>query len=199
MRGLRAAIVAWALAIAPTLGAARAADAQAPEFDRPMPPPIAPTVDAPTGAGALAFDSLRAGMLVRLSARGLLHRRMGLVESRFEDTLLVRGVIERELVRVPAARIEWIQVSTGKGTSSAGLLTGGVVGLAAGVGLAVLLQHMNDSDGSSQGPCPASSGLLECGVSPALLVSSAAIGAALGMVVAVHRPGHRWRDVRVGR
>lgn len=170
---------------------------QAPVLSRPLPPPLVPSVYALPGNGSLPYDSLRAGMLVRLSARGFMHRRMALIESRFDDTLLVRGVTERELLRVPAARIDWIEVSTGRRPSGAGLVTGGVIGLVAGVGVAVLLQQVADRDGQGPGTCPAITGALDCGLSPQLLVPSAALGAVVGMTVAARRPGDRWRAIEL--
>ena len=167
------------------------------EAERPLPPAIKPTVYAATGSDSMPYDSVRTGMLLRMSAGGILHRRMGVIEARFADTLLFRGVTERELVRVSRDEIEWAQVSTGRRVSRGNLVKGAVIGVLAGAAIASFLQHSGDRYDSARDPCPLPIGDLDCGMSPRYLFTGIAIGMTGGMLIAARYPADRWRNILI--
>ncbi len=158
---------------------------------------VRPTAFAAPGADSVAFDSLQAGMLLRLTASGVIHRRLGVIESRFADTLVIRGVNEREVVRVSRSGIDWAQVSSGRGPSRWTILQGGAIGLVAGLGLARVLQHTLERDGDARDACPLGFSGIDCGMSPQLFVSGIAIGTAVGMIIGSRQHTDRWRNVAI--
>ena len=167
------------------------------ESEPAPPPPVVPTAFAQPGVDSLAFDSLRAGMLLRLTAPGVIHRRTGVIESRFADTLVIRGVNERELVRVQRNGIEWAQVSAGRAPSRWTIARGGAIGFVAGLGIARVLQHTLERDGDARDACPVGFSGIDCGMSPSLFISGIAIGTAVGMVVGSRQVTDQWRSVAI--
>ena len=148
---------------------------------RRMPRPA--EIPAPAGAGALPLDSLRAGMRVVVSARGLATRRQAIVVALpARDTLVVDGVVDRLLLRVPVDRVTVLDVSTGlAGTTQSRLASTGI-GLAAGLAAGALLG--NGDSGS----------FLDAGT-----VTGTLAGGVIGLAVGWGRRGHAWRPVAVGR
>ena len=181
--------VAWTIAPGPVMGTARA-----------QVPLVADTaiVHAAPGNGPLAFDSVRVGMLARLDAAGLMTRaRAARVQSRVGDTLIVRGLRNRELLRVPPDRIEWMQVSTGRGWTKNGVTKGALIGAAAGFVVASIVQHFSEPHkNQTRAGCPFTLSR-ECGRSRRLFAAGIALGAVTGAGFAVEAGGERWRLVRL--
>lgn len=186
---------AGSMLVLAALTAAVSSAGRAQEGEPTPPAPVVPTAYAQPGTDSLAFDSLRAGMLVRLTASGVIHRRTGVIESRFADTLLIRGVNERELVRVQRSGIEWAQVSSGRASSRWTVLRGGAIGFVAGLGIARVLQHTLERDGDARDACPVGFSGIDCGMSPSLFISGVAIGTAVGMVIGSRQVTDQWRSV----
>ena len=155
---------------------------------------------APPGAEPLAFDSVRVGMLARMDASGLITRsRSARVQSRLGDTLIVRGVKNRELLRIPPDRIEWMQVSTGRGWTRSGVTKGALIGVAAGFVVASIVQQFGESHkGLGRAGCPFTLSR-ECGRSRRLYIGAIALGAVAGAGFAVEAGDERWRLVRLPR
>lgn len=135
-------------------------------------------VPAPTGTTPLPIDSLQAGMRVILSAPGLTRRQGVRLGIPARDTLVFDGVRNRELVRVPVARITVLEVSTGlqRGRGSTQMASA-LVGATAGFLVGSLLAG---SDGS-----------LVDGTSVAGTVAGGIVGSLVGM----RRSAHVWRPV----
>jgi hypothetical protein len=140
-------------------------------------------IPAPAGAGALPLDSLRPGMRVVVSARGIATRKQAIVLGvPARDTLIVDGVVDRLLVRVPVDRVTVLDVSTGlAGTPQARLASTGI-GMA--IGLAVGALGGNGDSGS----------FFDAGT-----VTGTLTGGVIGLAIGWNRRSHAWRPVAVGR
>ncbi len=169
------------------------------QAQQPVPPDTTTVLAAP-GTHPLAFDSVRVGMLTRLDATGLITRaRAARVQGRFGDTLLVRGVKNRELLRIPPDRIEWMQVSTGRGWTRGGVTKGALIGVAGGFILATLIQHMSEPhENQTREGCPFTFSR-ECGRSYRLYGAGIALGAIAGASFAIEKGDDLWRFVRLPR
>lgn len=148
----------------------------------------------------LPLDSVQVGMLVRLDAAGLMTRtRAARVESRLGDTLLVRQVKNRVLLRIPPDSLQWMQVSTGRGWTRAGVTKGALIGVAAGFVVASLVQHYSEPESNqTRGGCPFTFSR-ECGRSRRVFAAGIALGALAGAGAAVEAGDERWRLVRLPR
>ena len=165
--------------------------------DSPTRDTTAAVLAAP-GAEPLAFDSVQVGMLARMDASGLITRaRAARVQSRFGDTLIVRGVKNRELLRIPPDRLEWMQVSTGRGWTRSGVTKGALIGVAAGFVVASIVQQFSESHKTlGRAGCPFTLSR-ECGRSRRLYLGAIALGAVSGAGFAVEAGDERWRLVRL--
>jgi hypothetical protein len=184
------------LALVCAFGAASPAIARAQAPDAAAKEPEA--VLAAPGSSALAFDSVQVGMLARIDAAGLTTRARAVrVHGHFGDTLLVRGVKNRELLRVPPDRIEWMQVSTGRGWTVNGVTKGALIGVAGGFVLASLVQHFSEPhENQTRGGCPFTFSR-ECGRSRRVFATGIALGALAGASFAAEAGQERWRFVRL--
>lgn len=153
---------------------------------------------AAPGEDPLAFDSVQVGMLARIDAGGLMTRaRSARVQARFGDTLLVRGIKNRVLLRVPPDSIEWMQVSTGRGWTRSGVTKGALIGVAGGFVLASIVQHWSEPErNQTRGGCPFTFSR-ECGRSRRFFAAGIVLGALTGAGFAVEAGDERWRLVRL--
>ena len=146
-----------------------------------MPPP--PEIPAPAGAGALPLDSLRPGMRVVVSARGIATRKQAIVLALpSRDTLMVDGVVDRLLVRVPVDRVTVLDVSTGLAGSTQARLASTGIGMAIGVVAGALLGNGD------------SGGFVDAGT-----VTGTLAGGVIGLGVGWGRRSHTWRPVAFTR
>jgi hypothetical protein len=77
-------------------------------------------------------DSLRPGLRVRLFSPGFLFRHTGSVQNVIGDTLVFQSETERQVLRVPLATLQTLEVSTEKKLTSARLFSGAAVGFVGG-------------------------------------------------------------------
>ena len=153
---------------------------------------------APFALNPMPFDSVQVGMLTLVTAGALMHRRAALVEARFGDTLVLRGIQQRELVRVPRDRLEWMQVGTGRGRTAASMGRGAAIGLGVGLILARLVQYAIEPEADrSERACPIGIWKVDCGMTPDVFLGSVAIGVLGGAAVGGEIGGERWRLVRL--
>jgi hypothetical protein len=140
-------------------------------------------IPAPAGVAPLPIDSLRPGMRVLVSARGLATRKQAIVLGLpARDTLVVDGVVDRSLVRVPVERVTLLEVSTGLASTPQSRLVGTGVGMAVGLVAGALLGNGD------------SGGFVDAGT-----VSGTLAGGMLGLAVGWGRRSHAWRPVTVAR
>jgi len=184
------------LVLVGSFGTANPAVAHAQPQDATVQDPVA--VLAAPGSSALAFDSVQIGMLARIDTAGLTTGgRAVRVHGHFGDTLLVRGIKNRELLRIPPDRIEWMQVSTGRGWTVNGVTKGALIGVAAGFVLASLVQHVSEPhENQTRGGCPFTFSR-ECGRSRRVFATGIALGALAGASFAAEAGQERWRFVRL--
>lgn len=162
-------------------------------------PPVVATAVAAPGDHPLPFDSIRVGMLARLNATGLLHGgRLTVLQARFGDTLVIKGVKNHELVRVPGEHIEWMQVSTGHGWTQTGVVRGAIIGLAAGALFAHVLEFAVGRKGTmSPQDCPPGFRRIDCRMSPEFFAGAMIGGFLGGAGIGAQIGGERWRPVKL--
>lgn len=179
------AFLPLALAVAPGL-----TSAQAPASTDPA------RVLATPGEVPLPFDSVRAGMLVRVHAPDLISgARTAVLRSRFGDTLLVRGLKHHELVGVPTPRIEWMEASTGRGWTAGSVAKGALIGTAAGVLFGAVLQNWSSKESDPSG-CPFQF-RSECGMKGTMFAIGLGVGILGGAGIGAEIGDERWRRVEV--
>lgn len=165
----------------------------------PAPAVIVPErVLAATGRDPLPYDSVQVGMLTRVKAADLIYGRTAVLQARFGDTIVVRGLRQREVVRVPPDRIEWMEVSTGRGWTLVSATRGAVIGLGAGLVLSRVMQYAFEPEADREPQqCPLLIINEDCGMSPPLFYASVAMGVLGGAAIGGEIGGERWRVVRL--
>lgn len=160
-------------------------------------PPVVPTVSAAPGDHPLPFDSVRVGMLTRLDASGFLHGgRSAVLQARFGDTLVIKGVKNHEVLRVPGETIEWMQVSTGRGWTQTGVVRGGIIGLVSGVLLARMVEFAMAREGYTEPQsCPPGFRRVDCRMAGELFAGALVGGLLAGAGIGAEIGGERWRLV----
>ena len=140
-------------------------------------------IPAPAGTGALSLDSLRVGMRVVFSARGIATRRQAIVVAiPSRDTLVVDAVVDRALLRVPVERVTVMDVSTGLARTPRARLVATSIGAAAGF---VVGSVLGKGD---------SGRLLDAGT-----VVGTLAGGVVGLAIGNEHPGLAWRPVALVR